>query len=304
MIFYHASNVANLKEILPLSNDKQSGEKAAYFTPLRAYSLFYLRDMEVNNVAAGMESENKIISREFFQDQLRITYQRRSGYIYACEDSGNITLARTTGIWTAKKPIAVTSSEYIGDVYEHIMREIAAGIVHVVSYESLSEEQKQEITERMKNFILERNFLNTDSAQSRFWAKYYPQAWKMAEDVFKIILLRDDYVGETVDLYRVVGVRERESIFANKAFLPGMNSLEGRQFVFTEQEVINYAITDASKIAVAKAVITKDILNKFDFSDNIDSKIFINGVITVQPEENELFNESIIRIEIKERLSD
>jgi len=118
------------------------------------------------------------------------------------------------------------------------------------------------------------------------------------------LLLRDNYIGETVDLYRVVGVRELESIFVNKAFLPGMNSLEGRQFAFTEHEVINYALTDSSKIAVAKAVIPKEILDNLDYSNHIDVKIFINGVVTVQPEENELFNESIIRIEIKEGIDD
>lgn len=125
----------------------------------------------------------------------------------------------------------------------------------------------------------------------------------MPNDIF-IILLRNDYTGETIDLYRVVGVRERESILLNKAFLPGMNSLEGRQFAFTEQEVIYYAMTDKSKISIAKVVIPKDILNNLDFSDNIDSRIFINGVITVQPEENELFNKSIIRMEIKEEIGD
>jgi hypothetical protein len=31
-------------------------------------------------------------------------------------------------------------------------------------------------------------------------------------------------------------------------------------------------MTDASKIAVAKVVLPKDILNNLDFSDNIDSK--------------------------------
>ncbi|MCL2813990.1 MAG: hypothetical protein FWD23_05260 [Oscillospiraceae bacterium] len=126
----------------------------------------------------------------------------------------------------------------------------------------------------------------------------------MADDVFAIILSRDNYTGQTIDLYRVVGLRERKSILANKAFLPGTNSLEGRQFAFTEQEVINYAMTDASKVAVVKAVIPKDILDKLDFSDNIDSKIFTNGVITVQPEENELFNGSVIRMEIKEWIGD
>ena len=117
---------------------------------------------------------------------------------------------------------------------------------------------------------------------------------------FEIILLRDNYIGETIDLYRVAGVREFESIYKNKAFLSGGNSLEGRQFAFTEQEVINYAVTDSSKIAVVKITIPKNILKIFDFSDNIDTKIFINGVITVQPEENELFNKSILKIEIKE----
>lgn len=61
------------------------------------------------------------------------------------------------------------------------MKEVTAGVVQVTSYESLSEEKKQEYIEGMKNFILERNFLTIDSVQSRFWAKYYPQAWKMAE---------------------------------------------------------------------------------------------------------------------------
>ena len=119
-----------------------------------------------------------------------------------------------------------------------------------------------------------------------------------------IILLRDDYMGDTLDLYRAVGVRELKSIYRNRAFLPGMNSLEGRQFAFTKQEAINYALTDSSKIAIAQAVIPEDILKNFDLSYNIDIKIFINGVVTVQPEENKLFNESILRIEIRERIDD
>jgi hypothetical protein len=99
-----------------------------------------------------------------------------------------------------------------------------------------------------------------------------------------------------------VGIREHDSILRNKAFLPGMNSLEGRQFAITEQEVIDYANTDASKFAIAKVVIPKYIINHLDYSTNIDIKIFVNGVITVQPEQSELFHKSIIRIEIKERI--
>jgi len=108
---------------------------------------------------------------------------------------------------------------------------------------------------------------------------------------------------ELIDLYRVVGIREYDSIKKNKAFLPGANSLEGRQFAFTKSEVLEYAKTDTSKIIVVKATIPKKILKNLDFSDSIDTNIFINGVVTVQIEENNLFNESLINIEFLERIS-
>jgi len=107
----------------------------------------------------------------------------------------------------------------------------------------------------------------------------------------------------TIVLYRVIGIREYNSIKENKAFLPGGNSLEGRQFAFTEAEVLEYADTDSSKIAVAKAVVPKSILEKLELSKNIDANIFINGVITVQPETSEFFNNAIINIEL-ERIGD
>jgi len=104
--------------------------------------------------------------------------------------------------------------------------------------------------------------------------------------------------GDTVDLYRAVGVREYESIQANGAFLPGGNSLEGRQFAFTETEALKYANTDLSKVAIVKVTIPKDVLTNLDFSKSIDPNIFNNWVVTVQPETNAIFNNSIIRIEI------
>jgi hypothetical protein len=104
--------------------------------------------------------------------------------------------------------------------------------------------------------------------------------------------------GKTVDLYRAVGVREYESIVKNKAFLSGANSLEGRQFAFTEAEALKYAATDPSKIAIIKTTISEKLLSNFDYSKTIDPNIFKNGVVTIQPETNALFNESIISIEI------
>jgi len=137
--------------------------------------------MEVNHVTCSVSEDNITIYNEIFQDQLSTMYQDRSGYLYTCETSGNITLAHTTGIWSAKEPVTVMAAEYIGDVYDLIMQEEAAGNVQIIRYESLSEKKKLENTEIIKNYILKNNLLSTDSAKSRFWAKYYSQAWKIAE---------------------------------------------------------------------------------------------------------------------------
>jgi len=90
MLFYHASNIEGLREILPLSEskNKEDKDKVAYFTTVRLCAPSYLRDMEVNHVTIGIGDDNEPECLEFFPDQLRIMYQGRSGYLYTCENNG------------------------------------------------------------------------------------------------------------------------------------------------------------------------------------------------------------------------
>ena len=99
--------------------------------------------------------------------------------------------------------------------------------------------------------------------------------------------------GSTTDLYRAVGVREFTNVMANQAFTAGGNSLEARQFATTLEEALNYADTDPSKVAILKATVPTDILPQLEFSNSIDPHIFQNGVFTVQPGVQPLFNQSI-----------
>jgi hypothetical protein len=73
--------------------------------------------------------------------------------------------------------------------------------------------------------------------------------------------------------------------------------MEGRQFAFTLQEALTYANTDVNKVAVLKATVERGVLPALDFSKTIDPHIFTNGVITVQPEQSELFHQALIGIE-------
>ena len=100
---------------------------------------------------------------------------------------------------------------------------------------------------------------------------------------------------ETVDLFRSVGIREFKSVMESGKFLPGANSLEGRQFAYTLKEALKYAETDRAKVAVLKVTVPRDIIQNFDFSKNIDPHIFKNGVITVQSGiQSELFHQNLI----------
>ena len=103
--------------------------------------------------------------------------------------------------------------------------------------------------------------------------------------------------GETTDLFRAVGVREFNAVMESGQFLPGANSLEARQFAFTLDEALQYASTDASKVAVLQATIDSSALPAFDFSTAIDSTIFRNGVITVQPgAQSDIFHAALVAI--------
>ena len=68
--------------------------------------------------------------------------------------------------------------------------------------------------------------------------------------------------------------------------------------------MLKFAETDKSKIIIVKTIIPIKILDLVEFSNDVDPNIFKNGVITVQPEKQDLFNKAIINIEFLERIDE
>ena len=68
--------------------------------------------------------------------------------------------------------------------------------------------------------------------------------------------------------------------------------------------MLKFAETDKSKIIIVKTIIPIKILDMVEFSNDVDPNIFKNGVITVQPEKQNLFNKAIINIEFLERIDE
>lgn len=180
-IFYHASNIGNLEELLPLSKMHGGDKPVCYFTPNKEYALFYLRDMEINHVTCGVDQNGIPVYHEQFPGQLAKIYGERSGYIYSCINEGPIKQGHTGGVWIATEPVKVLGSEFIGDVYAEIIEAERRGEVRVIRYEDLTGEKKNEITEMMKRSILKNGYLYAVTAKSLFYRNSFPTAWQAAE---------------------------------------------------------------------------------------------------------------------------
>lgn len=179
-IFYHASNIGGLKNLLPLSIQHGGDEKVCYFTLFRAYALFYLRDIEINHITCSISNEGVTTYYEEFLNQLKVIYGGRSGYLYACENNTEITAGHTKGVWVAKQTVFPSSSEYIVDVYAEILKFEKKGEIRVIRYESLPDDKKAEIIEKWKGIIIKNNLFILNTQKSRFYAKSFPQAWELA----------------------------------------------------------------------------------------------------------------------------
>ena len=180
-IFYHASDIKNLTEILPLSKAKGSDEKVCYFTHIKKYAMVYLRDKKIDHTACDISENGILVFHEWFPGLLEKVYKGRSGYIYTCKNNGNITIAQNWSIWSATQPVPIAETEYIEDVYEEILKLINSGEAQIISYESYSDEEKRDIIVGVRDFVLQRGWLNIDTPQTRFFAEHYPQAWEEAK---------------------------------------------------------------------------------------------------------------------------
>ena len=83
-------------------------------------------------------------------------------------------------------------------------------------------------------------------------------------------------------------------IVKKQKFDLSIHSLEGKQFGLTSSEVFRFTDFDISKVGVFKVTIPKKILEKFHYSNTIDTAIFKSGVITVPKTEMETLNKNIL----------
>lgn len=171
MRLYHGTTEANIGELRVTARGRD-GKAVLYLTDNRAYSLFYIRDRDIDFVTCGVDEKGIVHYDEKFENQLKILYQGRAGYIYETEQEAEPT--KVNGIYICKENAAVSKVEYISDAYDAIMEEIEKGNVEFLSYHDLTDDQK---TMNHKGAVHMIQNVRMNPKKEAFIREYFPEAW-------------------------------------------------------------------------------------------------------------------------------
>lgn len=182
--FYHGSVDGKLERLNVISKCHDKPEiKCAYVTDNYAYSLFYLRDMDINIVTAWVNKDGTVGYEEQFENQLETIYKNQSGYIYTCDNSLPFTKAQTNGIFYSTLPIPLVSKKYIKDAYKEIQNEIKKGNIKVMKFKDMNPEKYKGLIEFLSKKIVENNFYEDNPKKRDFYKIHYPKAWDLANKI-------------------------------------------------------------------------------------------------------------------------
>lgn len=175
MKLFHGTTMGHL-EMLQSNSKDMNDNPVLYLTDNRTYSLFYIRNREIDFVTCGVGEDGKVYYDEKFPNQLQTLYDGMSGYIYETDTSAQ--KYRTRGIWLCSGNVNVTGSEYIPNVYQAIQKEIEKGTVVFLSYDSLTEEQREMNRQGVLSYLRQRKL---PPQRESFYRRYFPEAWTEAQ---------------------------------------------------------------------------------------------------------------------------
>lgn len=176
MKLYHGTTIPEL-EVLKANSVDRDGNRVLYLTDNYPYSLFYIRDREIDFVTCGVRERGIVHYDEKFRDQLKILYQGMSGWVYEVEADAEPT--KISGIYVTGDHAKVIGKYFIPDALAAIKEAVSQGYVNLFSYEDTTEEQRNLNQEGMVRwFLSDRQMYPKKKA---FLRTHFPDAWEEAQ---------------------------------------------------------------------------------------------------------------------------
>ena len=177
MRLYHGTTVKGLDILRANSRDK-NGNPVLYLTDNRAYSLFYIREREIDFVTCGVGAEGIVHYDEKIPNQLELLYQGKTGYVYEVEADAEPT--KINGIYVTSQDTKITAVTYIPEAYGAICNEIRKGNVEILHYEELTEEQRRLNEEGIRRWLQSEQRMHPK--KEMFLRTHFPAAWAEAQN--------------------------------------------------------------------------------------------------------------------------
>ena len=175
MKLYHGTTVPDM-EILEANSRSREGGKVLYLTDNFPYSLFYIRDRDIDFVTCGVGRDGVVHYDEKFPGQLEALYRGLSGWVYEVEAEAEPT--KVGGVFVTAGNAVVTGKRYIPDAWEAILAETAKGNVEILAYEDTTAEQRALNREGIVRWLLSGTV--TNPKKKAFLRAHFPEAWEEA----------------------------------------------------------------------------------------------------------------------------
>ena len=161
-MFYHASNVADIKTLIPFSSGH--GTPLVYFSAKKENTLVYLSNpVEKYCKEIGFEpseryyrfmsyrfTEDNILEiLEYWPNALKETYKGVSGYIYATSHIPSTQPMDIPYVIASETPVTIESFEYVPDAYLAIKQAEEEGKIKIARYY----ENNAEVLEQIKKLV-------------------------------------------------------------------------------------------------------------------------------------------------------
>ena len=150
-MFYHASNIADIKTLIPFSSGH--GKPLVYFSTKKENTLVYLSnpverycreigfepsDRYYRFMSYRFTEDNVLEILEYWPNALEETYAGVSGYIYATSHLPNAQTMDIPHVIASETPVAIETFEYVPDAFLAIKQAEEEGTIKIVRYQENS----------------------------------------------------------------------------------------------------------------------------------------------------------------------
>lgn len=181
-LYYHGSPVPDITALQLRS--RRDGAPVLYLSGSPVYALLYIWDAEMTGRrekwVTGWLKNGVTYYEEQFPGQLQAFYAGVRGWLYCVEPEDVISVEDRENMVLCHQDTPVRKAVPINDVYGLLMEHEAAGRFRLLRFADRAPEEQEELTERIAAYIREKELLERDDEESRFFSRYFVQSWARA----------------------------------------------------------------------------------------------------------------------------